>query len=571
MKKIVICLMYFLLSSYFLQAQNAGELMQAGIDMGKTNYDSAVVLLQQGLSAAEGSGEDSIIANGHFYLARYQLRTNDFADALRNYQISRKMYVDRREEENEFKCIHGMGIAYMMLKMHDDALAHFFQALEYFENSPDSSHQINAAGLYPNIGNIYSSMSEDSLAMVFYKKGVTKCQEVEVPYLIAVSATLAGVSMLHYDKDSAMIYLEEARKVSTEIGDLKNLATIEIHLGDYYHESGEYEQAIPYYEKGYDIAAEAGIKIVMAEALNKRGLSYFELKQDQLAKDYFKQGLVISEEEELTQLIKSGYGYLHQIYARNGQSLLAYESLLKYQRYNDTLIERTQLREIGRIEGEYQVSLSKEKIRTQDQVIENLKIKGEKQAVTLRLGFLAGFLFLAFMVGLILFFRAQRKKDEQILEKEKALSEQLVQNLNYRKKQSVDLLAMITFKNEVIQKAEAGLKKVSSQSNVENIKKRVKSLTTDLKQLSSNSIETERLLSLNGTPEREFHFRLREKYGLTQRELSVCSLIRVELSTKEMAITLGSTDKAVEMAKYRLKKKLGLGPEDDLNSFVANF
>lgn len=57
---------------------------------------------------------------------------------------------------------------------------------------------------------------------------------------------------------------------------------------------------------------------------------------------------------------------------------------------------------------------------------------------------------------------------------------------------------------------------------------------------------------------------------LTQLDLKYCRLIYLETSTKDIAALMSIEPKTVRMAKYRLKQKLKLVKEDDLNVFIRN-
>ncbi|MGN7986630.1 LuxR family transcriptional regulator [Pedobacter sp. 22226] len=67
-----------------------------------------------------------------------------------------------------------------------------------------------------------------------------------------------------------------------------------------------------------------------------------------------------------------------------------------------------------------------------------------------------------------------------------------------------------------------------------------------------------------------FFERLQQKanYTLTRLDLKYCSYMLLGLSNKEVSIRLGIEPKSVRMSRYRLKQKLGLGKEDDLNLFL---
>ena len=63
--------------------------------------------------------------------------------------------------------------------------------------------------------------------------------------------------------------------------------------------------------------------------------------------------------------------------------------------------------------------------------------------------------------------------------------------------------------------------------------------------------------------------RLRANYpSLSQTDLRLCVYIKLNLSTKETAELMNISPRSVEMARYRLRKKLGLGSNDNIGSVL---
>jgi ligand-binding sensor domain-containing protein/DNA-binding CsgD family transcriptional regulator len=62
---------------------------------------------------------------------------------------------------------------------------------------------------------------------------------------------------------------------------------------------------------------------------------------------------------------------------------------------------------------------------------------------------------------------------------------------------------------------------------------------------------------------------LKEKYpNLSPSDLKLCAYLKLNLSSKEIAQLLNITPRAVEVSRYRLRKKLGLKPETNLFDFL---
>ncbi|WP_423736041.1 tetratricopeptide repeat protein [Chitinophaga caseinilytica] len=69
-----------------------------------------------------------------------------------------------------------------------------------------------------------------------------------------------------------------------------------------------------------------------------------------------------------------------------------------------------------------------------------------------------------------------------------------------------------------------------------------------------------------------FYQRLQQKAGhkLTDLDLKYCACIFLKRNTKEMASIMGIEPKSIRMSKYRIKQKLGLAKDEDLDAFVRN-
>jgi len=58
--------------------------------------------------------------------------------------------------------------------------------------------------------------------------------------------------------------------------------------------------------------------------------------------------------------------------------------------------------------------------------------------------------------------------------------------------------------------------------------------------------------------------------NLISSELEICALLKLNLTTKEMAIATNSTVRAIENKKYRIRRKLDIPSETDINLYIIN-
>lgn len=68
----------------------------------------------------------------------------------------------------------------------------------------------------------------------------------------------------------------------------------------------------------------------------------------------------------------------------------------------------------------------------------------------------------------------------------------------------------------------------------------------------------------------EFRGRLLEHYPtLTKMEVKICSLLKLHLSTADIATMLCLSERTVDGHRMHIRKKLGIGSRDDLAEAVA--
>jgi DNA-binding CsgD family transcriptional regulator len=107
----------------------------------------------------------------------------------------------------------------------------------------------------------------------------------------------------------------------------------------------------------------------------------------------------------------------------------------------------------------------------------------------------------------------------------------------------------------------------------------IKEKLNDSQELNINRIWNEELLLDNDFNDAKMHIQqvhpdffglLNEKaqQKLTPLDLKLCAYLHLQMDTKKIASILHIEPKSVRMSRYRIKQKLGLGKEDDLNIFL---
>jgi streptogramin lyase/DNA-binding CsgD family transcriptional regulator len=171
-------------------------------------------------------------------------------------------------------------------------------------------------------------------------------------------------------------------------------------------------------------------------------------------------------------------------------------------------------------------------------------------------------------------FIMKRKEEEhkkEMLVAEKEILE--LQNINLEhdvKVSNSKLLSstvLMAHKNEILNDVKSSLENVAIESRAE-MRPIIRKLNWELK----NEDYWDEFNFYINKVDKNFVDRIFMDYPeLTQNDVRICSLLRLKLSTKEIASLLNVSVRGVEKGKYRLKKRLELTPEDDLIRFIREF
>lgn len=183
-------------------------------------------------------------------------------------------------------------------------------------------------------------------------------------------------------------------------------------------------------------------------------------------------------------------------------------------------------------------------------------------------------LFLVSMVFFAGFFVIKQREEahkQQMLQAESEIlqlrNEKLAADLNAKNSKLMSSAAQMAHKNEILNNIKQELKTAQSENN-----SRVPQLIRMLdRELESEDYWEEFNLYFNQVDTSFVHDLIRQHPKITQNDIRLCTLMRINLSTKEIASLLNVSTRAVEQSKYRLKKRLDLGNEEDLLKYISGF
>ncbi|MDR1369086.1 MAG: hypothetical protein LBJ72_03000 [Dysgonamonadaceae bacterium] len=193
----------------------------------------------------------------------------------------------------------------------------------------------------------------------------------------------------------------------------------------------------------------------------------------------------------------------------------------------------------------------------------------------------AGYFFIFIMVMLSIWFMILRRYRNLHLLKVRMREEQRLhrQNLNLKKEieeKNEELFAQTSFiiqKNELILKVK---KEIDDFYNSYSGKKILSPLYFKVESLLNRNMDIDedwKMFLIQFEQKHTGFFKhLKEQYpDLTSNDLKLCACLKLNLSSKDIASLLNISLRGVENNRYRLRKKLKISPEQNLNEFFLNF
>jgi len=173
-------------------------------------------------------------------------------------------------------------------------------------------------------------------------------------------------------------------------------------------------------------------------------------------------------------------------------------------------------------------------------------------------------LILALLIGGLFFLLRRRDANykRQMLRLEK---EKLETSIEAKNSKLMFFAIQMAHKNEILTNIKNELK-ATSELNGNKTGKLVNKLDRELK----NENYWEDFTLYFNHVDQHFVKSIQKDYpNLTSNDIRMCSLIRMNLSNKEIASLCNISSRGVEQSKYRLKKRLGLDKDENLSRFIS--
>jgi tetratricopeptide (TPR) repeat protein len=555
----------------------SGSLNSSG---GKKAIDSMLSMPADSVNFARAYGISWAI--GRFLLEQgNHAKALDIFNDIRHY-LESKTPKSKDDQKMIASVLNVIGAIYEETGLWNDALAMYMNSLQVCNTIDDKAGK---AKVYNNIGNLYFNRNELNKAEDLFNKAVEINKMLNIrPELFNNYNNLAGVYNRRHDSNRALEYALIGLNQLDINRDFYDLSIAYSNIGSLYQDMGNFLVALSYYQQAKKIQEKKSFQVALVATY----LSISSVCQIMQMKDsatfYIFQSLKHLEKlNNPTQNLKV-YRTAAKYFEKIHDYKMAYDLYAKYLVLNDSLEALNSLTRIEQIQSVYEVVNKEKDNKILQQRINLQQLAIQRQRIVL-IGAVAIVMFFIFFVfTLIRNNRREREKNQMIMnqadllhmqEKNLLLNKEhsLELELDYKNRQLTSFALHLARNNEFVLKTTEELKQISLGLGTKDKQhtERISQMITDFHQYSSGHDWEEFRLYFEEVHQ-SFEKNLVAAFpGLSPNDIKICALIKLGLSTKEIASITFRELRSVESARNRLRKKLNLGAEVNIHTFLSKF
>jgi len=440
------------------------------------------------------------------------VHTGGYVQGLERLRRSVELAESIGDREGQVLALNTMGVLY-------DRLGDYPRALDYYYNSLRISEELGQVSSLAlgNIGGAHYRMGNMEKAREFTERSLEYFKREGDSHNVALC--LGNLGNAYYnlaDEERAYRLWNESLALHEELGTQVYIANALRSIGEFHLLWGEYDKALDHYARARSIAEQIDSAPDLLEI------------HIQTAKVY----QAMNDSDAALATYREAFDLATAIGAR-GDEMRVHEGLAEVYARRD---------EPGVALQHYRLYMSlQEELRglAQQRALADLQIRAEIEAT---------------------------EKEREIL---RLKSERLELEMEHKSKELTTLAMQLVQKNEFLETLGGRVRSLKDEKDLSG------AMNTLLREIDSNR-NSEQEWDVFEQQFRSIHEDFIDRLArhcpdLSPTELKVCALLKINLSTKEIANILCSSPRTVEHHRYKVRSKLGLPTDTNLSVYFASF
>lgn len=488
------------------------------------------------------------------------------------YNKSYKALLKKKDTAEAINTLVELSLLYAHNVNYGKSYDGYWKALLLADRSKDS---VALPEIYQQLGWLYSFYKRDNEALKYFNRSISirkkqlKIDQSMQTYILSNYFSIINLYRLNKNFEMVKIYLDSCNALQKNIS--KNLKSpyilaesgfVDANDGNFESAFKKLETARQYFDKN-----EKTYLIIIHELIGEVYKLNNELDK---SIEHFNISIELSHKfnRHLNYLPKL-YEELSRVYMKKRNFEKAYINLEKSKQLNDQIFGSKSLnnQHLLEIKDKYRIEKNKQEASLRQQRIADLEKEDE-------IWMLKSVILIAAIIFIVVFsyrsinnLRTKHKNEKRLIEAKQQLYIQKQNDILELKNMELTEAALrLIEKDEFITSIK---KKLSGQKDHIDIKVINRILKSIQGSLGKNWDEFEaQFTQIN----QSFYKNLQKSYpSLSQTDQKICALVKLNFRSKDMAKLLGISVESVHTSRYRLRKKLGLTRNENLEEFISQF
>lgn len=486
-----------------------------------------------------------------------------------------------------WKVYDGYALVFSTAENYALALEYYYKQLHLLDSktleSTDSLSRLeDYAKLYVRIGSCYFNIDNHTKALDYYTKSLKVVEKLGMlnphyPYnekkMILIN-NIGSAYLSSYQFHKAHEYFEQALAMNLQVDKPAFTASICNNLGIVAKERRQFEEAFRYYAKALLIRQQLEDTAGMAQTYNNIG------DAQMLTGNYAKAKQTLLQAQSLSKAIGNvksemkAANFLTQVFENLGDYSNALRLYKRFKVLHDSIISNEQVQNSAKLELRYLFEKQQKEAELGQQIL--LAAKERKALIYM---VISAFL-LSSLVILFLLNRQQRSRiakalleqqrldlesknltlEKQNLEMEK---QQLQRDLEFRNKELSTHVLYLIEKNEFIASL---INKLLDYKTLQDPE--MKGLTEDLLMEMQANVDNKLWNEFEmrfQQVHQDFYQKLLAKFpDLSPNEIKICAFLKLNMTTKDISSITFQSIKSIQVARNRLRRKMGIDRDENL-------
>ncbi len=487
-------------------------------------------------------------------LGRCKYRTTDYSGARDNFKEALFIQQELDNKGEIAKLLYLMGNISLSQSEYAQAIRYYDDSLELAEAIGDkASMEIS----YNNLGLVYRSIGDLHKSFDYHSRSLKLTLDHGLEDIGPVYLNIAIMYYEMHQNEKAIEYFDKANHAGKNNNNTLCIVKSLINKGNLLTDNKEFAEAITLFNEALAITADHDFHNERVKAMERSGFVHTLIKEKKAALGMYEEALELCKRYEIPNRVAN---------------ILIHKAQLQFDLKNVENARTTALSglKIAATSGEMKVEAELYLLLAQcdkyDSKFEQAVAHYEKYTIVREQinradeHKLIAEAHIRLEVEAALREHIHLKREKEILE----------QKLSAKNQELTAIALQLSKQNEVLGKVTTQLKETLLSPGNKNHAP-VSTVISEIECLRNSESDWEFFSSQFNVIHKDFGSRLVDRFpDLSPKEVKVCLLMKLNLSTKDIANSLCLSNRTIEVHRYQIRKKIGLSQEENLQTFLMS-